>query len=259
MKRVLIFLIVSGLFVLFTGCGAKTTESVVKDALVLAKNGDQGSWEEALQKIESCIKKGVTDPEIINFYILCLYRTGNKEKAMDIAREQLSELPGNFTRNFLIGKMHFENGEFRRAYNHLVVCRRSKSDHVESLVLMAKCAGQLKLPNESQLYLELLEMDQFKSSFLALNALACSYVEIDQIPYAVSSFSSALKQSNGHPLVYLNMAILNDVFLNNDKIAQRFYLNFLYKSKDRYPAKSQKVLARLQTIGSESQLDSLPE
>ena len=114
---------------------------------------------------------------------------------------------------------------------------------------MAKCAGQLKLPNNKQLYLQLIEMDRFKSSFLAHNALACSYVEIDKIPNAVSSFSNALKLSNGHPLVYLNLAILNDISLNNDKIAQRFYLNFLYRSKDRYPAKSKKVLARLQSIG----------
>ncbi len=232
-----------------SGCSESSINEIVTESLNLAKIGDHSSWKKALKNVESCIKRGVTNDNLISFYILCLSRTGNDEKALTIALDQVSTSMDNFFCNYLIGKLYFNQGKYLKAYTYLQKCNTLKPNHINTIILSLKTASKLNVPEEKELYLQLLKHDPFKESFLVYNDLACWYANHDDVPRALSFFSRALKYSDGHPLVFFNMAILNDQNLDNDKVAQRFYLNFLYKSKDNYPEKSEKVLARLQKIG----------
>ncbi len=247
--RIILFVFMPVTLLLANGCSQLSINDTVVQSLNLAQTGDQDSWERALKNIESCIKRGVKNENLISFYVLCLTRTGRDEEALKIALEQVSANMNNFLCNYQIGKLYFNQGKYLDAYPYLQKCNELKPEQVNSMILLLKTAAKLNMPEEKELYLQLLEHSSFRESFLVYNDLACWYAAHADVPQALSYFSRALKYSDGHSLVFLNMAILNDLNLNNDKVAQRYYLNFLYKSKDNYPEKSKKVLARLQKIG----------
>ncbi len=235
--------------ILLNGCADSSINEIVRESLNFAKTGDNRGWKKALKNVEICIRRGVKNSDLITFYILCLSRTGNDGKALETGLELVSRDPNNFLGNYLIGKLYFDRENYPNALPYLQKCRELNPDHLNTLILLLKTAAKLNLPVLKELYIQLLTYDEFKKSFLVYNNLGCWYANHDDFPHAFSNFSQALQYSNGHPLVFLNMAILNDYGLNNEKVAQRYYLNFLYKAKDNYPDKSQKVLARLQIIG----------
>jgi tetratricopeptide (TPR) repeat protein len=236
-------------FLLFSAACTKTRIDVqVSDALRLGTEGGAENWKKACRKIEYCVKNGITDTNVINFYIICLYRVGNREKAIKLALEQLALKPENFILNYLAGKMFFEGRDYGRSIRYLRMAQESKPDHVDSLVVLANCAGKLNLPLAENSYLRMLTMNQYQNSYLAFNGLAVSYAHGRKYPQAMSAFSRALKLSDYHPLVYLNIAIFNDQFLNKPQLAKSYYEKFLGASESQYPVRSKKVLARLEMI-----------
>ena len=235
-------------FVIFVGCSKAPTEKLVEDALVLAQKEDMSNWDEVCQKLEICIKRGVTESNVISLYILGKEKLGDREQAISMGLKALEQNPESFMLNYFVGKMYFEDKKFRTALHYLGRCHNQRPDHIDTLLLMIHCAEKVNLTLALNLYSRLMSTDKFGSSFLLHNGLGVFHARLGEFSRAMSAFSQALKLSDGHPLVYLNTAVLCDQYMQKPAIARQHYSNYLKKAGDQFPEKSKKVTARLKKI-----------
>ena len=233
---------------LFLGCYKSTPEIQIKEVLSLAKAGGNKKWKKACRKLENCIKRGVTGSNLINLYVLSLDQAGNRPRAITVALQSLKQNPNDFLLNYFLGKMYCYDREFRTAIRYLGKCHNLRPKHIDTIILMLQCAEELNPTFALNLYLHLKTMKTFGNSYLLHNGLAVCYVQKGELFQAMSEFSTALKLSNGHPVVHLNMAILCDRYMNKPQIAKRHYLNYLEKSGNKFPEKSKKIAKRLESI-----------
>ena len=248
-KQLLFFLVpLSFSMGVLTGCGKIPTKNLVNEALSLAEAGGEKNWQKACDKLEICIERGLTNPNLFSLYSLCLDQIGDRNRAMEIGLTALKKDPDSFPLNYFIGKMYHRNKDFRTAFNHFSKCHHQRPTHIDTIFLMLSCAERLNPTLAINFYFKLKRMNGLGDSYLLYNGLGVCYTQKGELNQAMSTFSQALKLSNGHPLVYLNMAILCDQYMKKPKIAKQYYLEYLNKIGDNFPKKKEKVVKRLKKI-----------
>ncbi len=196
------------------------------------------------------MKNGLTDANVVTFYVICLYHTGRREQAKQVAKDGLEQDGGHFMLNYWLGKMFYEDHLYLKAFDHLGACRSHDPEHLDTLILAANCALELQHPVAGELFADLVGRASFQHAYLAHNGLGVCRMRDGDFRHALSSFSRALALSGGHPLILLNMAVLNDRHLSKPKIAATFYQRFLDTAGDNYHKQRRRVTARLKQLSS---------
>ena len=235
-------------FILYMGCKGSTTQNLVNEALELAKIGGKDNWKRACRKLETCIKRGHTDPSLINLYVLSLEQIGKTDRAVNVAQQSLDQNPSNFALNYFLGRIALKNKRFRTALSYLTKCYNLRPNHIDTMILLVHCAEKVNVTYAAHLYSKFMDIDTLRDSYLIHNGLGVCYARQGEIHRAMSEFSQALKLSNGHPVVYLNMAVLCDRYMKKPSIAARYYSKYLEKVDHKFPEKSETVAKRLQKI-----------
>lgn len=233
-------------------CRETNIDDVIRDAVTYAKAGGADNWEEAHRRLHDCIHRGVTDPRVVNLYILSLIRTHQHDEALRLATEFQRDHPDEFVTNYLLGELHLERGELEEATRFLRLALTARPEHFDTKIVLASCAGSLNLPEAGQRYTDLFDLPQFsgerRETALVHNELAVWYVQQGKYLPAMSHFSQAVELSDENPLIYLNMAKLADYHLKKPEVARKYYLRFLFQSNDEHPERKQWVQNRLRRI-----------
>ncbi len=235
------------LLVLFISCQQDSTSILARDALKLSMDGGQDRWQKSRNILENCIKRGETDPHVIDLYILTLYRVGDWERAKKISLQQIASDPRHFFTNYLLAKIHYEERRYHTALEYLLRCRNIKPEHLDTLIMMANCASRINSTLALSIYMKLTETPACAADFLTYNGLAVNFAQTGNLINAVSAFSKAELLANDHPLVTLNFAIVNDISGNQD-IARRHYIRFLTLSKNNFKTQRLRVQQILKRI-----------
>ncbi len=246
--RPLVILGLAATIAVGSGCEKKTAKLALSEALSLAEDGGSDKWVQANALVENSIKQGVTDERVVKFYIICLYNLKKYKRALRITQEQLADNPDDFLVNYFAGKIYYETEQYQTAETYLTRCNSIRPNHLDTLVLLTNCSRRLNHPRTAELYEKLLGTTEFSRSFLAMNGLGVCYTEQKRYPHAMSKFSSALKYSDQHPMVHLNIAILGDRYLHLPEIAERHYQQFLDSSSRGYSRTRNQVIARLENM-----------
>jgi Flp pilus assembly protein TadD len=235
-----------------TACTQQSVDSVVADALALAANDTRDDWRAAAERLETVVRRGVEDPNVIGLYVLALARSGERGQALEVGEPFALAHQDEFLVHYIVGKLHVEADDPEAAVAYLRTACSLRPDHLDAKALYASCAGRLNLPEAGELYESLLALPTAEQSAeqdaLAYNELGVWYVHQGQPRLAMSNFSKALDRSGKNPLIYLNMAVTADYHLKQPESARPYYYNFLAASNEAFPRKEDQVRARLRGI-----------
>lgn len=237
------------LLLLLSGCTSKPVGEVLAEAVALAEAGDQASWQEALARVESCLHRNDrNEPELLNFYIICLSRTGRADQALEVAREAHLLAPENFLVNYLAGKLQYDAGNYKEAVRYLETASQLNPEHVDTRVLLAASSCKQNLDETEARYRELAKFEAFRDSHILYNELGVWYMRQGSLDKAVDAFNEAARLSKGHPSIFLNLAVLYDLHRHEPKQARRYYVKYIYEIGQNSPRKVAAVRERLRAL-----------
>ncbi len=232
MRRVT-FLLAAVLLATLAGCGKPNVKALLKESRELAQKGDQESWESVRNNLHKVLVSGKLSPKVEgadrlhNFYVHSLIHTGRDTEALKAAENAVNYFPENFMSNYLLGKVHSDQGNYPAAVPYLEEANTRKANDVNTLALLTKAAGKTNNANAGTYFAQASELPEFADDPKLYNSWGMWLAEQGQPVPATHKLVQAAKMKNADPGVFLNLAIIYDRDLKITKPAQNYYRKFL--------------------------------
>jgi tetratricopeptide (TPR) repeat protein len=230
------------------GCSHQSPSELVAEAVSLADIGDNASWREARVKLESAVDNGGDGRPLKLFYAIALERTNDSNAAIAVAKEIQRLAPDTFMPNYLTGKLNYDRGNYQDAVRYLKRAAELDPEHKETLALYGAAAARQNLPDAPEILGRIMQDEDYANNYLLHNEMAIWYVNHSRYNEAMSSFSKAVKLSDGNPAVYLNIAVMYDHHVGKQNLARNYYKRYLDAAGTPGPPTRERVDARLQEI-----------
>jgi tetratricopeptide (TPR) repeat protein len=170
---------------------------------------------------------------------------------VELARQVLKTYPDHFMTNSILGGLLFDMGKYTEAAAALNFAHDARPDHLDTLVLLTASSGMAGLDDAEPLYRHLLEDSAYRDTpkaFVPHNELAVWLIRKERYDDALDELVRAKELSENHPMIYLNLAILYDMHLNDPAKARGYYTKFLLVGEIKYPEQGEAVRRRLRTL-----------
>jgi len=213
-------LFVSTLLILASGCEQKNRRELLQSGIKAAR---VGKWEEALQFADDCLDLTEEDTKARVLKGICLEELRRGEKARKILKKAAKGAEASFEAQFFYGWVLCEHGEYGKALEPLERAHAIKSGHLDTLVLLSRCALEQNLPEKGRRYLQpLRRFEAFEDSPALYNSLGLLNWKQQNYDEAQRNFRQAFKLDKSNPTVLQNLAVYWDR-LGNFRKALHYY------------------------------------
>lgn len=250
MSRCCLRILTLSLLALLTGCNQQNPLELQRQAFEQASRGDQQGLQRALDLLQS-IDDERAQQETHELEVICLVRTGQADKALELAkavREAYPEYSDSFLLNYYIGKIYFDQANYRAAMPYLnEACKLNPNDG-NAMLLRALTATHTADSRGSLYFRQLKAMEEFRDNPLVDNEWAMWYLATDQPQEAIAVLVEALRSQQRHPVLALNAAVIFDQHLHLTPPAIRHYELFKEMADDSFRDRHIAVQRRLQQL-----------
>ena len=216
-----------------TSCGQVNYKQVLTECKELAATNNPESWKEVQEKLEPLVLKKKMMDDVIDadrlycFYMISLMKTNKIDQANDFAEIGLERYPESPMLNFLVGKLYMEEGRLVEAVPFLEKANDLKPGDTNTLALLLHCAAETKNPRADMYFQQAVMMDEFRFDPAFHNQWGRLLVSQKKYFGSIQKFSAAYRVDKSDPTPFIQMAIVFEKHLQNDKVARSRYVKYL--------------------------------
>jgi Flp pilus assembly protein TadD len=242
---------------LATGCRQAAVGELLGEAHQLAIKGDPASWDLALIKVETLINRGEKDARVMNFYTMCLERTGRGGAALLAAKSAATVYPTNYTALLNYGSLLSRQGSYQDALPVLLQATQQQPDAIESLRLLAFSAARADSPEAGRYYEALCLLPGQAQQPEHLNEWGLWLHRQGKSVEAINMLVKGSHLPDAPPTIYYNLAVVYEeckVLPRNARVemARRNYILYKINAPDMTADRSRAVQQRLRVLSTNS-------
>lgn len=155
---------------------------------------------------------------------------GKNREAADTLRQAWRDAPEHFYAAYFLGWSHARMQQYGEALEPLERAVQLRPDHTQARILLSRCCLEQNLPAGIEHLRELERQDAFAGAqerAVLHNDTAYLLVMAEQHRQARKSLDQAANLAPDNPRILQNKAILLDRYLDDPRIARRFYIRAL--------------------------------
>ena len=215
---------------MLTACGPEpTADEWMRRSLASAK---EAKWSRALDQAENAVEKAPGSTLANVLYAIALENNDRPDEALNVAARAGADT-SCFIAQYTLGRLYVRGQKFDSSIKPLTRALELRPDDANTLILLARAKLRLNTEDALNLTKRLLALPQFKDSPVVYNELGVIEVLKGEPKKATALFLKALSLDADNPHLNLNAAILNDYFLGNQMMANKYYNSFLRLSANR--------------------------
>ncbi len=239
--------LLSCLVLMLAACGTRqSSEELMQQALAAARAGDWSYAREYARRVTAHDPGNLDARMLMGLSFHYLGETGRATRSM---RQVAEQAPNNFTAQFLYGWMLSEAGNFAEALAPLRRAHEIDRHHRPLLVLLARACLEQNLIEGVGYLQRLVSEADYGNRPEAFNAIALLWMGEPNYNRARAFFLQALRRDPGNPVVLQNLAVLYDLYLNDEEQALAYYRRCLATSQRiNDSARARQVTERLRQL-----------
>ncbi|HEY9509775.1 MAG TPA: tetratricopeptide repeat protein, partial [Verrucomicrobiae bacterium] len=216
------FLSLLFLTVVLAGCTPRGPRALLDGKKLL----DQGHYTEATEKLRVATELMNTNAVAWNYLGLALHHSGLSTNAEEAYLKALALDRNLVEANFNLGSLRLETGQFELAKNALMAYTALRGNAPEGWVQLGTAEYHLEeIAAAERSFIEALNLDNKNSE--AWNGLGLIQIQRRDFRQAGQYFTNALIVQADFAPALLNLAILNQSYLNNRPLALQKYREYL--------------------------------
>lgn len=234
-------LLFSVLFLLSCSKKKEETSLILSRALEKAKTAD---WKEALLLSEKALSQEPSDVSALILNALALEKSTDSfqaAKAVDQAAKAASMAPKSFMAQYTYGRMLCRKGKYDAAIAPLENARKLKPEDINTIVLLAQSTAQSNNSAAFSYFAHLAKSSRFKNNPAVWTNLGILRLRQRQPKLAYGCFVKARQLAPNNPIATLNLAIVNDFYLNNKAEAATNYSDYQRLTVERADLEAKRV------------------
>lgn len=231
------------------GCGSPKEENAVLLARALER-AKEADWKDALKLTEAAVDQDPSDAAALIFHALALEKTLDQDQALDQAAAAVRIAPDDFIAQYTLGRMLYEKGKYDRALAPLMKARRLRPSDANTVVLLAQTTARLNNSAALGYYRLLAQNPRFRRNPAVWSQIGTLYLIRHDPGKALTAYREAGRLAPENPNVALNLAVVNDFYLNNKAEASTYYNKYqrLTANSPDLTAKRLEVVERLRRL-----------
>lgn len=250
MKRLMLLIFSVTLTAILTaGCGG----SKVPTAQLLTKSMTltvEGNWKEAGELAAKAAKQDPNSAEASVLLALSLENTSRIDDALDEINKAVELNPKLFIAQYTKGRLLFAKEKYESSIAPLKAALALKPESTDTVILLAQASSNINSNDAAGYYAMLAKNARYKTRPEPWNELGIFFLSKKDYQKAKAYFRQAEKLAPGNPICTLNLAIINDQYLNLPAESVSYYNKFmrLTESNPGYDSVRQDVSERLKKL-----------
>jgi tetratricopeptide (TPR) repeat protein len=213
---------------LFAGCNGRPTGEMLKRAEQAAM---AEQWKHAEVFAEKAAEYAEARSQALVLLALAKYHEDNMLEGIETAEDAAEKFPNMFAAQYFYGWLLCQNEQWADALPPLRRAHELNPSDVNTLVLLAKCCIKQNLIQGVNYLQALARRNGFKDSATVYNGIAMLWLGRPNYIAAQRFFLKAHALDPENVVVLQNLAVLHDVYLNDEANALKYYRMCLRQSQ----------------------------
>ncbi len=190
-------------------------------------SAERAEWADALKYAKRSVDKAPGHAASEIQLILAMEQNNQEDEALTRAITAAEAFPDSFLANYTLGRMYCKQNKYEYAIRPLTIASELRPDDANTLVLLARAKSRQNIGDALDAYSKLVSLPQFSKNSVLYNEMAVLLVMQGKARKSLALMQQAITLDSANPLLYLNMAIINDYQLGDMAAARTYYSNFL--------------------------------
>jgi Tfp pilus assembly protein PilF len=200
--------------------------ATVSDA-VDALSGKNPDWKKAKTLAAKAVKQDSENPLARIVYALTLEQDGQITSAVDELKKAISISPKNFTAQYSLGRIYFENSKYENCLAPLITANKIESSNANVLFYLAGTYAKLNQPDKAiTKFKKLAKLPEFENRPEPFNEIAVILMTKKDYKTAFPYFVAAYKRSPENHKILWNLAVFYDKYTKDTVTAAKFYKKY---------------------------------
>lgn len=231
---------------LLAGCGGEPAPDILEKAGAAAATGQ---WEHAEMLADRATSNKEMRPDALVLLALANHYQDDVLDALESIERAAELAPASFAAQYFHGWLLCQNKRWADALPPLKRALELDPSNPNVLVLLAKCCLEQNLLQGTSYLQALRRFEQHRESAALYNSIGMLWMGRPDYDMAKNYFMKALEKDPKNAVVLQNLAVLHDVYLNDEATALEFYKFCLRESQlNKDDVRARTVVERLRQL-----------